>query len=96
MQPQCTRREGWHACCHWTLDEKGTGDHPKLMDGETDLQRLRGMTMITQLFPLRTRTETESSNFMASLFLLSMASQPQYLRTLRVMSDKCFVSVLQT
>lgn len=60
---------------HLILDAKGKGNYPNLMDDEAGLERLSGMTMVTQLFTLRIRTETGSSDFMATLFLFPMASQ---------------------
>lgn len=86
MPPQCACRvphsRARLSCrlCLLILVEKGKGNDPNLMDDETGLVRLSGMTMVMQLFTLRTRTETGSSDFMAHLFLLPVASQPLMLK----------------
>lgn len=42
------------------------------MDDETGLKRLSGMTKVTQLFTLRTRTETRSSVSAAVAIMLKV------------------------
>lgn len=52
--------KGCHIYSHLALDGKGKGNFPNLMDDATGLEGLSGMTEVTQLLPLRAKTETRS------------------------------------
>lgn len=75
---------------------KGKGSCANLMDDETAVEGLSGLTEVTQLFTLRTRTEAGSSAFAARLRLpLCPPSRKALSRSCWLRRDGNFVPMLQ-